>query len=333
MKNLKTLYNFKVNKTIKEIEEIKEKNDKGEEVTTKKETSKVVQAHFSIKKPNRKLHEEGELNYAVKLSEGIRAGLLTRPLLAKRYKNDGGPMSDSEKEKYAELYYQMITKQEAVERLKLNLENEDEERRQVKVTELMTDIIGLRGDIQEYELAQSSLFDQTAEKRSQNNTIMWWVLHLAYEKLDDDYFPVFGDGDYESRVNKYDEIEEKDDPFWVEVVKKFAYFVTFWYLNGVTEEKDFEEVEDIYRKDNDLPSIKEEAEAKRKAKDEAEEKAEEKAEEEAKKKAAAEKKAKKKKEAKKEKEAKEVEESKPEVSEEKEPEQKKSEEEIAADAS
>ena len=59
MKNLKTLYNFEVKKTINDIEEIKEKNDKGEEVITKKEISRETKAHFSIKKPNRKLHEEG----------------------------------------------------------------------------------------------------------------------------------------------------------------------------------------------------------------------------------------------------------------------------------
>ena len=143
----------------------------------------------------------------------------------------------------------------------------------------MTDIIILREEIQEYELAQSSLFDQTAEKRAQNNTIMWWVLQLAYEKIGDDYFPVFGDGDLESRTDKYDEIEERDDPFWVETVKKFAYFVTFWYLNGVTKEEEFKEVENIFRRDNGLLSLEEETEAERKKKDEEEEKAQKEAEE------------------------------------------------------
>ena len=281
----KWLYHFEVTKEVHEKEEITTKNDKGEEVVTKKESTKKVPVTFAIQKPTRRMYEDGELFFAVKLSEGIKAGLLTKPLLAKRYKDDGGPLSDDEKERYAELFYEMASKQDDIEKLRLNLEKKDEKTRNKAAQELMTDIMTLREELQEYELAQSSLFDQTAENRAKNQTIMWWVLNLAYEKNGETrYNAVFGDGDHDSKLDKYDEIEEGSDPFWTEATKKFAYFITFWYLNGISDEKDFEEVEKIYKNEMGYFDENEEAEEGAKDSDEADEpeaeKEESKAEEE-----------------------------------------------------
>ena len=55
-------------------------NDKGEEVKTTKNVKKPIEKTFVVKKPNRSLYDEAELFYGVKLSEGIKAGLLTRAL-------------------------------------------------------------------------------------------------------------------------------------------------------------------------------------------------------------------------------------------------------------
>tara|TARA_B100000676_G_C18091369_1_gene860148 strand:- start:11402 stop:12388 length:987 start_codon:yes stop_codon:yes gene_type:complete len=244
----KWLFHFDVMREVKEVKEEKTTNENGEEVITKKEVRERKPVTFSIKKPNRKLYEEGEMFYAVKLSEGIKAGLLTKPLLAKRYKDDGGPLSDDEKSRYAELFYELAKKQDDLEKLKLNLENKDEETREKIAQEILAQIFEVREELQEYEMAQSTLFDQTAENRAKNQTIMWWVLNLAYSKDGEIiYNPVFGEGSYEDMLSKYDELEDSDDPFWTETVKKFAYFVTFWYLNGISDEKEFKEVENIYK--------------------------------------------------------------------------------------
>ena len=47
--------------------------------------------------------DEAELYYGVRLAEGIRAGLLTRALLEKRFENDGGTRSDDENKEYKEI--------------------------------------------------------------------------------------------------------------------------------------------------------------------------------------------------------------------------------------
>ena len=110
--------------TIPKIEEVPESetstNDKGEEVTTTKTVKKSVDKHYVVKKPSRALYDEAELFYGVKLSEGIKAGLLTRALLAKRFNNDGGILSDPEKEKFSKMYMSLFEKQFENEN---NLEN------------------------------------------------------------------------------------------------------------------------------------------------------------------------------------------------------------------
>lgn len=252
---MNTLYEFEVNKEVTKKHEEKSKNDEGEEITITKDVTEFVPVTFAIQKPNRKLYESGELHYGVRLSEGIKAGLLTRALLAKRYKDDGGPMSEPEKKRYAELYYQLAYQQDQLEKLKLNIDKKDEDTRNKLAGEIMAEITFLQEELQEYELAQSSLFDQTAEKRAQNQTIMWWVLHLAHQKSEDgNYTPVFGAGElsFDEMLDKYDEIEERSEPFWTEVIKKYAYFITFWYTNGLSDQSQFEEIEKMYKLENGI---------------------------------------------------------------------------------
>ena len=94
---MKKLFEFKVPKEV-EIEEIEtSKNEKGEEIKITKKNKTKEQVKVFIRKPTRALFDEAELFYGVRLSEGIKAGLLTRALLAKRFTNDGGVLSEEEK--------------------------------------------------------------------------------------------------------------------------------------------------------------------------------------------------------------------------------------------
>ena len=105
---MKKLYEFSLNKEVEVKETTNEKNEKGEEIQVSKNVKKEVLQKFFIKKPNRSLFDEAELFYGVRLSEGIKAGLLTRALLAKRFTNDGGIFSEIDKEQYTSLYLKLF---------------------------------------------------------------------------------------------------------------------------------------------------------------------------------------------------------------------------------
>lgn len=238
---MKKLFEFMVPKEV-EVEETEiSKNEKGEEIKTSKKVKKKEQVKIFLRKPTRALFDEAELFYGVRLSEGIKAGLLTRALLSKRFTNDGGVLSEEEKNVYATLYVALFERQNEFQKLSIKDESErtaDEKERYKEVIEELTE---LRTQIQDFESAQASLFDQTAENRARNKTILWWVLQLAHgvnEKGEE--YPFFGEGSYEDRLRIYDNIEESGSDFDTLVCRKLAYFVSFWYVGRASSQEEFE---------------------------------------------------------------------------------------------
>tara|TARA_Y100000593_G_scaffold95031_1_gene198594 strand:- start:78267 stop:79313 length:1047 start_codon:yes stop_codon:yes gene_type:complete len=287
MKN-KWLYTFKVNREVNFREDSTETNDKGEEIKVSKTVKKSRPVLVRIKKPGRKLFDEGELYYGVKLSEGIKSGLLTRALLAKRYQNDGGSMSEPEKERYSELYLQLFEKENDLQRLQVNLDNISDEEKKDKITDLLIEMSELRRELQDFETAQSALFDQTAETRAKNKTIMWWVLQLAQiEKKNDEikdyhwykkeeeastdkekkaveeeiakleFVNVFDGETLEDKMDKYDELEDGGDEFWQEALRKLAYFISYWYSGQADSEEDFQRVEEFLQAEENAGLVEE----------------------------------------------------------------------------
>jgi len=279
----KWLHTFTVNKTEEVQTEEKSKNDKGEEITTVKKETKENPITLKIKKPNRRLYDDADLFYGVKLSEGIKAGLLTKTLLAKRYENDGGPMSNPEKEKYAKLYIDLYEKENEIQKVQLNLDKLGEKEKKEKLTEAIIDMSTIKQELHQFELSQQSLFDQTAEVRARNQTIMWWVLNLSY-LVENEKEEVFFAGDtFDEKLNTYDEIEENENPFWGEAIRKFIYFVSFWESGQISTEKEFEDAENVFNKsleeEGQVPEEEDEDELKTAyEKAEEQEQAEEKAE-------------------------------------------------------
>lgn len=245
----KYLHEFKIEKEIPVETETTSKNNKGEEIKTIKKELIKKPVIFRILKPNRRSFDDAELFYGVKLAEGIKAGLLTRSLLAKRYQNDGGAMSEPEKQKYAQLYVDMFRKQNELEKIQVNLEKMPKDLQEAKLTEVLTEMANIKEQLQEIEIYQSSLFDQTAENRARNSTIMWWALHIAYVSKDEGktFQPLFGEGSFESRLKEYDKLEESNDMIDLEAIKKIAYFISLWYLGKAVTQEDFKRLEDTFK--------------------------------------------------------------------------------------
>ena len=275
-KNSKWLFSFKINKTV--TEEVSEKQEKdGEEVTITKKVSKRLPVQFKLLKPTRKLYDEAELFYGVKMAEGIKAGLLTRQLLAKRYENDGGVFSDPEKKRYADLYVEINECENNYQKLQIDHRGMNRKQIAARSEELLSEMMEKRRELLDIENSRSDIFDQTAENRAKNQVIMWWVLHLAYTNFKDEdaeqdssWSPLFGEGKYEERLEQYDEVEEKDDDFNVDVIKKFAYLVSFWYMGRAQSREDFEDIEKFYLLENETEEdqkMREEEEAKAEAKE------------------------------------------------------------------
>ena len=247
---MKIIYDFTLTKEEEVEEKVVSQDSEGKEITTIKTVKKPVDKTFVLKKPGRKLYDEAELFYGVKLSEGIKAGLLTRALLAKRFNNDGGVLSEGEKDKFSELYMGLFEKQSRFQMLedKKNRSSEEHEEREGILEELGRN----RQELQEFEMAQASLFDQTAENRARNKTILWWVTQMSYEKIGDKYKEIFGDGEYENRIGVYDAMEELEDDHIEELLTQLSYYVSFWYITKPTTREELETLLSTADKEKDI---------------------------------------------------------------------------------
>lgn len=247
---MKTMFEFDIYHE-KEIEKIEvSTNEKGEEVKTTSKVKASVPVKLAIKKPTRSLFDEAELFYGVRLSEGIKAGLLTRALLAKRFNNDGGVLSDEEQKEYNELYLEFFNLQNEFQKLSIKEESirSDEEKENIKA--VIVKMNDSRERLQKYEMAQANLFEQTAENRARNKTIMWWVLQLSLIQGDDKKFKeLFQDGTYEDRLKRYDEIEESESDIERIAIQKLLYLISFWYIGRAASQDEFEKLLGMVKKE------------------------------------------------------------------------------------
>ena len=240
---MKKLFDFRIKRTIKETKEESSKNEKGETVTVTKDVEVVKSQKIVLRKPNRSLFDEAELFYGVRLSEGIKAGLLTRALLSKRFSNDGGILSENEKSKYADLYLKLYDVQLEHDRLVQVGEKKRTKTQEEKLKGIQEDLAVIKKELTDFEMAQSSLFEQTAENRARNKTILWWTLHLGYFSDDEDKLtPVFSGDTYEEKLAEYDDLEESSDEFHEELLSKLLYYVSFWYVGKVNSEDEFKQL-------------------------------------------------------------------------------------------
>jgi len=247
---MKTMFEFDIYHE-KEIEKVEvSTNEKGEEVKTTSKVKTTVPVKLAIKKPTRSLFDEAELFYGVRLSEGIKAGLLTRALLAKRFNNDGGVLSDEEQKEYNELYLEFFNLQSEFQKLSIKEESirNDEEKENLKA--VVVKMNDARERLQKYEMAQANLFEQTAENRARNKTIMWWVLQLSLIQGDDKKLKeLFQDGTYEDKLKKYDEIEESESDIEKIAIQKLLYLISFWYIGRAASQDEFEKLLGMVKKE------------------------------------------------------------------------------------
>ena len=258
----KWLYKLVANKTETKTETKKAKDSDGKEVTAT--TSETVEkpVTIAIAKPRRRLYEDADLFYAVKLSEGIKAGLLTRHLIAKRYDNDGGLFSDEEREEYATLI--LIKNQKIKDYQLLAVGDEEKEKVEKSKAKILKELTTIEREIQNFEEERSSLFDRTADVRAENQLVMWWVFSLAHfsdkqDAKDEDFEPVFGLGGFEEKLSVYDTFFDEEDDFWLPISKKLAFLTSFWHNGSISDEKSFQEVEKLY--DDSLKKEIEDSEA------------------------------------------------------------------------
>jgi hypothetical protein len=240
----KELYRFKVyeeKEVTKEDSTIDEVT--GEETVVKKKVVEKVPVEIVLKKPSRRQAEEADLEFSVEMSRCIKRGILTKAMLAKKYSDIGGAMSESESQKLVELYQKSFDLQNENSRLDLISEKSDEILE--RMNKVSQEIADSRAEIIEIESSYRALFDHTADTKAQNKVLLWYIINLTNIKreLDGDSKPYFRGKDFEEKLSDFYEKEEKSEDFHVRLIKKLSTFVAFWFFNQASTKEEFEDLE------------------------------------------------------------------------------------------
>jgi hypothetical protein len=254
------LYSFSIDleeEVEKEVvKEVEEKNEETGEMETVEKTvtkkSKVkTPVRLYIKKPTRTQIEDGDMFYSIWLNKFIKMGLLTRAMLAKKQVDVGGTLNEDDKINYAKLYLKLFEKQQVVMRYsakdKDDLTAGEAERLEKSVSELAV----IRKELSDFEAAQASIFDHTADVKARNKTITWFLLHLAgYSKGegekegDVEEGMLFPGSEYEEKYRAYQEADENQDPLFTKSIDRLSTIATIWYMSGIQDQDEFETVLD-----------------------------------------------------------------------------------------
>lgn len=220
----KWLHSFEVEKTQKVKETTTEVNAAGEEIQITKEVEKKVPHKFYILRPNRKIQDEASVFYSVKVSEGIKMGLVTRNYLLRKFQQDGVLPSEEEKKAHTENYSKAIAIEIELEKVRQDSSLSDAEK-ELKNAALNSEYQVLRQKIFDYENVQNSLFDNTAEKRASDFLNVWFVLNLLYHGDEGSQTCLFGEGSFEQKLERLNQIEDSGDEFLSGVVEKGGFLI------------------------------------------------------------------------------------------------------------
>jgi hypothetical protein len=240
-KTFKELYSFVVDKEV-EKEEVTTKVDKKtkEETTVKKKVTVKEPVTIKLKRPSRRELEEAELEFSVEMSRCVKKGILTKAMLAKKYSDTGGLMSEDDANSLVDSYKKVFDLQNEFSRLEI-VQNKSE-KQLARVEEITKDLAGVRRQIVEFESNYQSLFDHTADVKAQNRLILWYVIMLTYIQgsEDEEAVPYFGKGDFDARLEEYYKKEESEDDLYFLITKKAATILAFWFFNQASDKESFD---------------------------------------------------------------------------------------------
>ncbi len=222
---------------------INKETDKEEKVTVEEEYLEPVPVQVIIREPNRREIEEADMEYSIEMSNCIKKGVLTKAMLAKKYSDSGGLLSEEDAtfltRKYGELaeLQTLYTKLGSKTSKKTKADNK-------KITDTLHKLSTVRKEIVEMETAYSSVFNHTADTKAQNRVVLWYVLNLSYIQKETDEEPsVFFKGNtFEEKLSHYYELDESADELYGLIQNKLATYISYWYFSAASTREDFEQL-------------------------------------------------------------------------------------------
>lgn len=230
----KWIYSFTLDKEVNVDKTEVSKDETGAEIRITKSVKDKKPFAFKIKKPNRRLIEEADIFYAAKVGEYLKAGLLSKNLIAKRLENDGGDLGEETKKEYIQIvseYYKLKTTIEELEKT-IKEKNLDEDKEKLKIAN--ENLEDLKFKLTDFEYRRNAIYEQSAETKALNKQIFWYILNCTYWNKGDeksDFVPYFEGKTFDEKSDSYDSKEEENlnSEFFNSLTQKLAFSISYWF--------------------------------------------------------------------------------------------------------
>ena len=230
----KWIYSFTLDKEVNVDKTEVSKDETGAEIRITKSVKDKKPFAFKIKKPNRRLIEEADIFYAAKVGEYLKAGLLSKNLIAKRLENDGGDLGEETKKEYIQIvseYYKLKTTIEELEKT-IKEKNLDEDKEKLNIAN--ENLEDLKFKLTDFEYRRNAIYEQSAETKALNKQIFWYILNCTYWNKGDeksDFVPYFEGKTFDEKSDSYDSKEEENlnSEFFNSLTQKLAFSISYWF--------------------------------------------------------------------------------------------------------
>ena len=238
-------FNIQIEREVEESTTTKKKDKetgKMEEIVTTKKVIKPVDYKITLYEPSRRQVEDADMEFSIEMSKCIKKGILTKAMLAKKYSDSGGLLTEDDSSQLVRLYGRLAEMQVALGRLIAKKKKSDEEKETEK--QLTEEYADVRKRIVNLETGYQAVFNHTADTKAQNKTILWYLVNLSYvTDPNGQEQPMFSGEDYDEMLDNYYLKDEGGDEIFDLAKEKLMAFVSFWYFSQNPSESDFQELE------------------------------------------------------------------------------------------
>ena len=183
------------------------------------------------------------MEFSIEMSKCIKKGILTKAMLAKKYSDSGGLLTEDDSRNLLRLYKELGETQTDLGKLiAKKKKSEGEKKRESELTE---EFMAARKQIVDLETTYQNVFNHTADTRAQNKTVLWYMINLSYVETDaGEESPLFPGETHEEKENSYYEKDENEDEIYELARETLMTFVSFWYFSQNASEEDYAKLEE-----------------------------------------------------------------------------------------
>lgn len=232
------LYEFAViEKSEKEVPKTKTIDGQEVKVIEKEIVETPVKVFF--KKPGRRDEENGDLFYSKKMHEFMKAGILTRAMMANKYKDTGGFVSEATSKEYGETVLRYIELEKDIALLKATKKQTAKQKE--KAENLEKEFAATQKKIIDLQTYQDSLMKESADDKAQNELLRWYALNFFYIQKDeeDEPEPYFKGETHEDKLDSYYALEDEMSELHKQIAPKIGTAVVVYFYRRVKNPEEF----------------------------------------------------------------------------------------------